>query len=81
MNDVNFTIKSELDKYKYQYFIKKRYEKLKNMFVAMPVRMKKVERVVILLWLYYVVFTIDCHAPLGKFCNCWGVSTVPYGLT
>jgi transposase len=54
-NDESLTVAGALAKYKYQPFVEKRHEQLKNMFAVAPVWLKKVERVESLLWLHFVV--------------------------
>jgi hypothetical protein len=44
-----------LAKYKYQPFVEKRHEQLKNVFGVAPVWLKSPRRVASLLWLYFVV--------------------------
>ncbi len=54
-NDETLTVAEALGKYKYQPFVEKRHEQLKNGFSVMPVWLKSVRRISSLLWLYYVV--------------------------
>ena len=54
-NDEQLSVREALDKYKYQPFIEKRHEGLKNLFAVTPVWLKSPSRVASLLWLYFVV--------------------------
>jgi transposase len=58
-NDESLSLTEALDKYKYQPFVEKRHEQLKNVFHVAPVRLKSVKRVSSLLWLYYAVELIQ----------------------
>ena len=54
-NDDSLTLTSALEKYKYQPFVEKRHQQLKDVFGVAPVWLKKPERIASLLWLYFVV--------------------------
>ena len=54
-NDESLTPAEALRKYKYQPFVEKRHEQLKDGFGVAPVWLKSVTRVASLLWLYYAV--------------------------
>jgi transposase len=54
-NDASLRVAEALEKYKYQPFVEKRHEQLKNGFDVAPMWLKNVARVESLLWLYYVV--------------------------
>jgi transposase len=54
-NDETLSLAEALGKYKYQPFVEKRHEQLKNVFAVAPMWLKNVGRVASLLWLYYVV--------------------------
>ena len=54
-NDESLSLAEALGKYKYQPFVEKRHEQLKNVFGVAPMWLKNVGRVASLLWLYYVV--------------------------
>ena len=54
-NDESLSLAEALGKYKYQPFVEKRHEQLKNVFGVAPMWLKNVGRVSSLLWLYYVV--------------------------
>ena len=54
-NDENLSLEEALGKYKYQPFVEKRHEQLKNGFAVTPMWLKNVGRVESMLWLYYVV--------------------------
>jgi transposase len=54
-NDETLSLEEALGKYKYQPFVEKRHEQLKNVFGVAPVWLKNVGRVESLLWLYFVV--------------------------
>jgi transposase len=54
-NDKQLSLEEALRKYKYQPFVEKRHEQLKNGFNVMPMWLKNVGRVESMLWLYYVV--------------------------
>ena len=54
-NDKSLSLGEALGKYKYQPFVEKRHEQLKNVFGVAPMWLKNVGRVSSLLWLYYVV--------------------------
>ena len=54
-NDEALSLAEALGKYKYQPFVEKRHEQLKNVFGVAPMWLKNVGRVSSLLWLYYVV--------------------------
>jgi transposase len=54
-NDKSLSLAEALEKYKYQPFVEKRHEQLKNVFGVAPMWLKNVGRVASLLWLYYVV--------------------------
>jgi len=54
-NDEALGLEEALAKYKYQPFVEKRHEQLKNVFGVAPVWLKSPRRVASLLWLYFVV--------------------------
>jgi transposase len=54
-NDESLSVREALLKYKYQPFVEKRHEQLKNAFGVTPMWLKNVGRIDSLLWLYYVV--------------------------
>jgi transposase len=54
-NDATLSLAEALGKYKYQPFVEKRHEQLKNMFAVTPLWLKNVKRISSLLWLYYAV--------------------------
>jgi transposase len=54
-NDESLGVQEALLKYKYQPFVEKRHEQLKNVFSVTPMWLKNVGRIDSLLWLYYVV--------------------------
>jgi transposase len=54
-NDAGLSLEEALAKYKYQPFLEKRHEQLKNVFGVAPVWLKSPRRVASLLWLYFVV--------------------------
>jgi transposase len=54
-NDEGLSLVEALGKYKYQPFVEKRHEQLKNIFGVTPVWLKNVKRIESLLWLYYAV--------------------------
>ena len=54
-NDESLSLAEALGKYKYQPFVEKRHEQLKNVFGVAPMWLKNTGRVASLLWLYYVV--------------------------
>jgi transposase len=54
-NDESLSVQEALLKYKYQPFVEKRHEQLKNVFALTPMWLKNVGRIDSLLWLYYVV--------------------------
>jgi transposase len=54
-NDESLSLAEALGKYKYQPFVEKRHEQLKDVFGVAPMWLKNVGRVASLLWLYYVV--------------------------
>jgi transposase len=54
-NDEELGLAEALHKYKYQPFVEKRHEQLKNVCAVTPMWLKNVGRVASLLWLYYVV--------------------------
>jgi hypothetical protein len=54
-NDESLSVAEALGKYKYQPFVEKRHEQLKNGFDVAPMWLKNVARIESLLWLYYVV--------------------------
>jgi transposase len=54
-NDKSLSVTEALLKYKYQPFVEKRHEQLKNDFGVAPVWLNSPRRVESLLWLYYVV--------------------------
>jgi transposase len=54
-NDESLGLAEALGKYKYQPFVEKRHEQMKNVFGVAPMWLKNVGRVASLLWLYYVV--------------------------
>jgi transposase len=54
-NDESLSLAEALGKYKYQPFVEKRHEQLKNVFGVAPMWLKNAGRVASLLWLYYVV--------------------------
>jgi transposase len=58
-NDKQLNLQEALLKYKYQPFVEKRHEQLKNGFGVMPMWLKNVGRVESLLWLYYVVELVN----------------------
>jgi hypothetical protein len=54
-NDESLGLEAALTKYKYQPFVEKRHEQLKNVFGVAPIWLKSPRRVASLLWLYFVV--------------------------
>jgi transposase len=54
-NDRQLSLEDALGKYKYQPFVEKRHEQMKNGFKVMPMWLKNAGRVESMLWLYYVV--------------------------
>jgi transposase len=54
-NEESLSVAAALAKYKYQPFVEKRHEQLKNGFDVAPMWLKNVARIESLLWLYYVV--------------------------
>jgi transposase len=54
-NDEELSLREALGKYKYQPFVEKRHEQLKNVFAVVPMFLKNVGRIDSLLWLYHVV--------------------------
>lgn len=54
-NDEGLSVGEALRKYKYQPFVEKRHEQLKNVFGVAPMWLKNAGRVESLLWLYFVV--------------------------
>jgi transposase len=58
-NDTNLSLAEALGKYKYQPFVEKRHEQLKNVFAVTPMWLKNEKRISSLLWLYYAVELIE----------------------
>ena len=54
-NDEGLSVKEALEKYKYQPFVEKRHEQLKNAFGVAPVWLKSPARVEAMLFVYHVV--------------------------
>jgi transposase len=54
-NDKSLSVKTGLEKYKYQPYAEKRHEQLKSVFGVRPVWLKNSKRVESLLWLYHLV--------------------------
>jgi hypothetical protein len=57
-NSKSFTLTEALEKYKYQPFLEKRHEQLKNVLDVAPVFLKKPERVAALLLLYFLALVV-----------------------
>lgn len=54
-NDTSLTVRTALQKYKYQPYAEKRHQQLKSVFAVRPVWLKNAKRVESLLWLYHLV--------------------------
>jgi transposase len=54
-NDASLSLRTVLQKYKYQPYAEKRHQQLKSVFAVRPVWLKNAKRVESLLWLYHLV--------------------------
>jgi len=54
-NDKGLSLRTALEKYKYQPYAEKRHEQLKSVFAVRPMWLKNAKRVESLLWLYHLV--------------------------
>jgi transposase len=54
-NDTSLSVRTALQKYKYQPYAEKRHQQLKSVFAVRPVWLKNAKRVESLLWLYHLV--------------------------
>jgi len=54
-NDGSLSLRTALQKYKYQPYAEKRHQQLKSVFAVRPVWLKNAKRVESLLWLYHLV--------------------------
>jgi transposase len=54
-NDASLSLRTALQKYKYQPYAGKRHQQLKSVFAVRPVWLKNAKRVESLLWLYHLV--------------------------